>query len=259
MARGLSNPNVKRVVLIHGAGHGRWCWEVLQQRLEHLGVDVDAVDLPGLGADDTPAAEVTFEGYVRSVVDCLRRRAEPAILVGHSLGGVVISGAAEAAPENVLMSVYLCAFIPKSGDSLGMLLDLIRDFPGSSAAESARPVQGGAALQFDTERAKDIFYNCCNNDVATRAVKLLRPQAIAPLASPVILSPARSGSIPRLYIACQQDNAIPIAAQRWMAHRASCEEVISMDTDHSPFFSRPNELAELLNAQFKKPLLRELE
>lgn len=78
--------------LIHGAWHGRWCWEKLIPKLERNGHTVVARDLPGLGLDRTPAAEVTLQAYADAVCEALAKETGPAVVVGHSMGGVVISG-----------------------------------------------------------------------------------------------------------------------------------------------------------------------
>lgn len=240
-----------RVVLVHGASHGEWCWSVIRPMLEQRGVRVETLDLPGLGADQTPSGLVTFEQYVNRVVEKLRSDTVPAMLVGHSMGGMVISAAAEVVPEMITRLGFICAFAPCSGDSLGSLLSSISDFPGLSAAAIARPVNNGEALEFAADAARSIFYNCCDADTASRAIDLLRPQSTIPMSAELLLSPARFGAIPSFYITCENDNAIPVAAQRWMAKRAGCSEVISLAADHSPFLSCPRELATILVSQLE--------
>jgi pimeloyl-ACP methyl ester carboxylesterase len=109
---------MRSIHLIHGAWHGRWCWEKLVPKLEIKGHRVVARDLPGLGLDRTPAAEITLERYTDAVCDALAKEAEPVVLVGHSMGGVVISEAAERMPEKIKALVYLTAYLLVSGQSL---------------------------------------------------------------------------------------------------------------------------------------------
>jgi pimeloyl-ACP methyl ester carboxylesterase len=78
-----------RFVLVHGAFGGAWCWEPAVGPLEAAGHTVTAIDLPGGGDDPTPAEEVTLDGYAARVCEVLAE-GEPAVLVGHSMGGVAV-------------------------------------------------------------------------------------------------------------------------------------------------------------------------
>jgi pimeloyl-ACP methyl ester carboxylesterase len=90
-----------RIHLVHGAWHGRWCWVKTIAELEGMGHTVVALDLPGLGEDQTPPAEITLQRYVDAVCDALGKEEEPVLLVGHSMGGIVVSEAAERLPEKI--------------------------------------------------------------------------------------------------------------------------------------------------------------
>jgi len=93
-------------VLIHGAWHGAWCWKNIIPFLEKNGHKVVAPDLPGHGEDKRPIAEVTLQAYTDRVCQILDEQSEPVILVGHSMGGVVITQTAEYRPEKI-KSLYL--------------------------------------------------------------------------------------------------------------------------------------------------------
>jgi hypothetical protein len=77
-------------------------------------------------------------------------------------------------------------------------------------------------------------------------MSLLKPEPLAPLATPTRISAARFGGVPRMYVECTGDRAITHAAQRKMQAALPCRERITLDTDHSPFFSCPDELAGVL-------------
>ena len=87
-------------VLIHGSWHGAWCWYKVVPRLEQAGHTALAIDLPGHGRDWTPPQDVSMQTYVDSVCGVLDTLPEPAILVGHSRGGIVISQVAESRRED---------------------------------------------------------------------------------------------------------------------------------------------------------------
>jgi pimeloyl-ACP methyl ester carboxylesterase len=98
---------VSRYVLVHGAWHGAWCGEKVVPLLEARGHTAEAIDLPGHGRDETPIGEVTLEAYTERLCQTLAARPEPAVLVGHSLGGIAITRAAERCPKRVQVLVYL--------------------------------------------------------------------------------------------------------------------------------------------------------
>ena len=95
------NSNMANFVLVHGSAHGSWCWERVVPLLKEKGHRVVAVDLPGNGNDDTPLSEVTLETYARHVCAVLDSLDSPAVVVGHSLGGLTISRTAELRPGGV--------------------------------------------------------------------------------------------------------------------------------------------------------------
>ncbi len=108
-------------VLIHGAWAGRWCWEKVAPLLQQAGHQVVPLDLPGHGQDRTPLREITLAAYTKRVCETLDAQAEPVMLVGHSMGGIVITQVAEERPEKIQTLVYLSAFLPQNGESLFQL------------------------------------------------------------------------------------------------------------------------------------------
>src|SRR5580765_7291678 len=105
----------KRYVLVHGAWSGAAAWTEVADRLRADGAEVTALDLPGHGSDTTAA---TLDGSVASVEAEVDAPGAPAILVGHSMAGVVITQAAEARASQLRGVVYLGAFVPQTGQSL---------------------------------------------------------------------------------------------------------------------------------------------
>lgn len=84
-------------LLVHGAWHGGWCWRKVVPLLEAQGHKVLAPTLPGHGEDKTPAAAVTLRSYADTICRLAGAQTKPVILVGHSMGGIVITQAAENA------------------------------------------------------------------------------------------------------------------------------------------------------------------
>ncbi|MFQ5814705.1 MAG: alpha/beta fold hydrolase [Anaerolineae bacterium] len=227
-------------VLIHGAWHGGWCWEKVVPLLEQAGHKVEALDLPGHGKDKTPIPEISLQAYADSVCRVLDAQSEPVVLVGHSMGGVVISQAAENRPEKIRTLVYVCAFLLRSGESL---LQLAEGDTESSALPNLITAEDESYITVRDEAIKELFYGDCADEDVRRAKSLLVPQAAAPFATPVNTTDEDFGRIPRVYIQCLRDRAISPSLQKRMYTALPCHRVISMDTSHSPFLSAPEELA----------------
>lgn len=226
-------------VLVHGSWHGAWCWYKVIARLQAAGHRVIAPDLPSLGADKTPLAEVTLKSWTDTVVAALDCADEPVILVGHSRGGILISEAAQARPERVRTLVYLCAFLLQDGDTL---LAVSGMDPDSALAGNLVIAQDQRSATVKDEIIDMAFYGGCDANDRALARTLLLPEPLLPLTTPLHLTTERFGRVPRVYIECLQDRAITPAMQRRMIDASPCQRVISMNSDHSPFFSAPDEL-----------------
>jgi pimeloyl-ACP methyl ester carboxylesterase len=169
-------------VLIHGAWHGSWCWEKVVPLLQQAGHQVEAPDLPGHGQDKTPLREITLATYTQRVCETLDAQAEPVILVGHSLGGMVITQVAEERPEKIQTLVYLTAFLVQNGETSRQMAQTDRDslvFPNLmvNTEQGYHTFKEGAPL-------KDIFYGDCSQEDVARAISLLGPEALAPGGGP---------------------------------------------------------------------------
>jgi pimeloyl-ACP methyl ester carboxylesterase len=232
---------VSKYVLVHGAWHGSWCWEKVVPLLRQAGHQVETLDLPGHGQDRTPIREITLAAYTKHVCETLDAQAEPVILVGHSMGGIVITQVAEERPENIQTLVYLTAFLPQNGESL---LQIARTNSDSLLTPNLMVNEEQGYLTFK-ERAplKEIFYADCPDEVVARAKSLLVRQAIAPMATPVRITAEHFGRVPRVYIECLRDRTISPSIQKMMYMATPCQTILSMETSHSPFFSAPQELA----------------
>lgn len=230
-------------VLVHGAWHGAWCWHKVVPLLEAKGHTVHTPDLPALGIDRTPVANATLQSYADRVCEVLSACNEPVFLVGHSMGGIAITQAAEAMPDKVKTLAYLTAFLLPSGQSL--LQQAQTDAAGKVLSNLEFAPDHSAASVKDAARQEVFYADCSPSDVAL-ARCLLVPQATAPLGTPVKTTAERWGRVPRIYIECAADQAISISAQRAMHSQLPCKRVVTLQTSHSPFLSAPDAVAEQL-------------
>jgi pimeloyl-ACP methyl ester carboxylesterase len=237
-----------RIVLVHGAFGRATNWDRVAPGLRAAGHDVEAIDLPGQGDDPTPVAEVTLDRYADRVCEVLAT-GPPAVLVGHSMGGMVITQAAARCPSHVDRLVYVAAFLPADGESL---IDLTHRPEGAGDAVQAGLVVDGdpPVASMPPEAAREGLMNCCDDEAAAWAQSRRGTQPVAPFTHPARLDgPAASefAALRRAYVMCLQDRAIKPALQRLMLSRAGCDPVIEIDTDHSVWASRPDELVAALD------------
>jgi pimeloyl-ACP methyl ester carboxylesterase len=230
-------------ILVHGAWHGAWCWEQVEHHLGDLGAASVAVDLPGRPGHPHPVAELTLDSYVDHVVAAIDACPEPVVLVGHSLGGLVISQTAERVPEKISSLIYLCAMLLLDGQST---MDAAVNDPESQLMANISLDEAGAASSVAPAAVRDLFYGDCTVEASDKATRLLVPEPVGPASNPVNVTALRWGSVPRSYILCTQDRAISPAQQRAMIAAVGVDRVVEMDSSHSPFISQPERLAALL-------------
>lgn len=230
-------------VFVHGAWHGSWCWERVIPLLEKQGHLVLTVDLPGIDSEKTHDVSINLQRYTDSVISVIDKANEPVILVGHSMGGIAISQAAERHPEKIKLLIYVTAYMLKDGE---MMLDIIRTDKESLIVPNLIPCNEGAAFNLKSDKLKDIFYGSCDQKDIENAVSRITSQPSAVFGGRLSLTDERYGKIPRYYIECLQDRAITKECQQNMYHASPCKKVFSLNTDHSPFYSKHEELAEIL-------------
>ncbi len=235
-----------RIVLVHGAFSGAWVWEPVVGELERAGHSVERFDLPGSGSDETPVEAVTLDAYAERICAQLGTSDEPAVLVGHSMGGVAITQAAGRCPGRIAMLVYVAAFMPRHGQSL---LELTKLPEGEGDQVQANMVVRGEppVATLGGEGARIACYGRCDLDRVAWATERMTPQPVLPFATPVDLGGRPCPEPPAAYVVCTEDQAIPPALQRRMSSENPCVEVVEIESDHSPFFSATDELVAVLD------------
>lgn len=222
--------------LVHGAWHGAWCWDLLSDELKELGHRSVAMDMP----IDDPSAN--FDNYADAVVDALASE-ENLVLVGHSRAGNVLPRAAGRLATKKL--IYLCSSFEPA--TIGQPSEEERGFipvRNSVAFESGVISLGGDMTKCDDNMARRLFFSELPEDMQEWAISKLRPQRRSQ-DEPTLQS---WPDLPQEYIVCTGDRVLNPEWSYYMARNRLGVEPVKLHGGHSPFLSRPGELAKLLVA-----------
>lgn len=235
------------IVLVHGAWMGASSWDRVAADLRARGHTVTAVELPGHGKDPTPPEKLSLAGYVDAVVAALPAQGR-AVVVGHSMAGMVISGVAEKAPSRVSRLVYVAAYLPTDGQSL---YQLSQKDPGSAVGKywtQDDPAKYTPAT-IKREGLVEVFCADCSPADQQMLLATHRAEAVPPLGTPVRLSAGAFGSVPRTYVHTTQDKAVSYALQQSMlAAAGGASQVVTLNTSHLPMLTQPKALADAIVA-----------
>ncbi|XP_075484072.1 methylesterase 17-like isoform X2 [Primulina tabacum] len=196
-------------VLIHGIGGGAWCWYKIKCVMENSGHRVTCLDLASAGIDQTdPNTVLSFQDYNRPLVEFLQslEDGQQVILVGHSAGGLSVSDAIHKFGRKIKAAVFVGATMLKCGFA------------------SDEDVKDDSCL----------------------AAMLLKPGPIQALQSATFTETEDSDKVPRIYIKTSRDRMLRSYQQDAMIKKWPPSEVYALESDHSPFFSAPLRLIELL-------------
>jgi pimeloyl-ACP methyl ester carboxylesterase len=225
---------VKNIVLVHGAFADGSGWEGVYKILVKRGYNVSVVGNPNTGlAED-----------VEAVKRVLNRQDGPAILVGHSYGGAIITEG--GSDKNVAGLVYVAAFVPDEGETL---LKLLQSGPPSPNSGILPPQDG--YLWYDKSKFHSGF---CADLSAEKAAFMYDSQI--PVAASVfqaVITKAAWKTKPSWYVVASQDQTIPPDGQRFMAKRANAK-VTEIKGSHVVFISQPTAVADVIEAAAKGAL-----
>ena len=272
------------IVLVHGGWHNHSAWAKVVPLLEAHEFAALTLDLPGAGvhaiaprsldsrpldlaafaAEPSPSAGVTQEQRTQAVVALVRQAASrfggKVILVGHSAGGMTVSAVAEQVPNLVLAVVYISGFMVPNGMSL---LEMLQHesmssalapglFVGDPVAIGATRIHARSTDEAYRSLLRSSFYADVPESEFAHLVSQLHcdePNAAALAPSPI--TPGRFGTVPRHYIRCTLDRAIPLSGQDHMI--ATVDGAIggktttyTLESSHSPFLSQPTTLSKVL-------------
>jgi len=222
-------------ILVHGGLHGGWCWDLLRPELERLGHKTFAMDMPV----DRPG--VLMDGYTKSVLDAVAGKAAPdSYLVGHSMGGFVVPRVAAAMPKARV--VFLCAGFAHTSEAerqenLGAIDSNL--FFGHLVTDD----QGRVTMT--EESAREVFYHDVTPEQAKWAFSKLRPQWQEGYANVAPIAPYKDRIAG--IVACADDRIVLPEPHKRIARARFGIEPRMLPGGHSPFLSRPADLAQALD------------
>lgn len=224
-------------VLVHGGCAGPWEWDRVRPFLEAEGLDVYVPALPSVG-EAAPLGDMHADALaVRELLDGLT---SPVILCGHSYGGVVITEASVGPHPSVAHLVYLAAFMPAEGETFMSLKDA---HPGGLTEDDSVLFGDDGTYAFNPEtQVKAKVSRGWSPEEARHVAELHRRQSMLVAAQ----APSSNAweSLPTTFVRCVRDELIPSSLADVFAGRA--KEVIEMDTDHDPEWTKPDEVASIL-------------
>ncbi|MDP9076753.1 MAG: alpha/beta fold hydrolase [Bacteroidota bacterium] len=242
-------PIAKNYVLVHGAWQAPYVWDAVKATLISEGNNVTVVELPGHGDDKTPISQITLNLYTTTVLNAISQINGKVILVGHSLGGMIISAVAEQIPTKIEKLVYLSAYLPASGQSLN---DLAMTDAGSALGEKINKVpildidMVNGIIDVLHSKIVSVFIQDGSTQAQNLVLQNYRVEPLVPFITPVTLTPANFGSVEKVYIKTLKDSVVSPALQSKMIATAGVKTVYQLNTSHSSFLVKPDSLAILL-------------
>jgi len=227
-------------VLIHGAWHGGWCWRRVADLLSARGHRVFAPTLTGVGERSHLAdRSINLDTHVEDVLNLLKWEGlSNVVLVGHSYGGMVISGVADRAPAGVVGSiVYLDAFVPENGMSL-------LDYTTGEGREGGPMVEEGERTGLVSPIPAEVF--AVNRADRAWVDAQCTPHPYRTLTQKIRLTGARDRIARRTYILATGYSGLPFSSfaarvrdePGWRYHEVDCGHDVMLDA--------PEQLAEML-------------
>jgi pimeloyl-ACP methyl ester carboxylesterase len=240
----LTPPASRTFVIVPGAWSGPYAWDSVKADLQRSGNKVVVVQLPGHGSDNTPPQNLTLDVYRDKVISTIDSIGGQVILVGHSLGGAIISEVAEEVPSKIQKLVYVAGFVPTTGQSALAL-----------ASTDTASVLGASLVHSDNNLTLDVVSDEIINSFiqdGTQGEQSLvlsnyKAEPAIPLTNAVTLTAANYGSVNKIYIKTLMDHAItPTLQNHMLAATPEFSATYQINTSHSPFLVKPDSLALLL-------------
>lgn len=229
-------------VLVHGAGHGGWCWQRVARRLRAAGHDVHTPTLTGLGdRAHLLSPGVSLDTHITDIAAMLvSEDLHDVILVGHSYGGIVITGAADRSLSRVGQLVFLDAAILAHGESLAGTTPAIR-----AVRDESRTIDGVELVLWPDQPVARAIYGVSDDVDWAWMLERLRPHPWQTFAEPLELTDREAVErLPRTIINCP--STLKLRAGELLDRYFAADRVWEIDTGHDAMITEPEKTAELL-------------
>ncbi|MGK7949777.1 MAG: alpha/beta fold hydrolase [Xenococcaceae cyanobacterium] len=239
------------ILLVHGAAHTGQCWQLLEPELKSRGFEPYALTLPGHTPNTGNGWRITMKRYSQALCEAARVLGGSIPVVGHSMGGMVMTQATETEPSLFSKLIYLTALLPpkkevkESRNIVSMMKGASKeqDLPGSGIPKFY--LLAGTAM-IEKTRAMAQFYSAVEPELQSQFINNLTPQPIRPMWAGVTWTAEKTGKVPRAYIECTEDRAVSIERQREWQRNGEIQEIYTLKCGHSAFAEIPGELAECI-------------
>lgn len=235
---------MSQFVLVHGAWHGGWCWARVLPLLRAAGHAAHAVTLTGVGERaHLLSPEIRLATHLQDVLNLVAvEELDDVVLVGHSYGGVVITGVADTLqrqrPGLLRHLVYVDAVVPFPGESWSST-----HAPDVVAGRVAAAEQSSGGLSLSPPDAKAFGLTGADRDWVNRRQT---PQPFAVYRDPLEFDARRISALPRTFVDCTSPPAANVAVSRKRARTEPGWQVVELATGHDPMISAPREFAQML-------------
>lgn len=226
-------------IIVHGAWHDGSLFEATAAPLREMGHEVHLPTIAGNGDGDSK--ETGLDQAIDSIAEFIETNdLNDFVLVGHSYGGMIITGIADRMPDRIQRLVYWNAFVPNNGESLNDMVPphYVELFDTLAGAD------GGAMLPFPIWR--DAFINDATLEVATAAFEQLNPHPLNTFRDPIRLTrPPAAFETPKSFINCTEDTALP-QSLGWhprLSEKLGLFRLVQIPGSHELCFSDPASLA----------------
>jgi pimeloyl-ACP methyl ester carboxylesterase len=227
------------VVLVHGAWHGAWCWKKILPGLWTAGHRAFPVTLSGTGERAHQlSTDISLRTHIDDVAAVIEmEELRDAILVGHSYGGMVITGVADRMADRIGRLVYLDAVVPQPGES----------WSSTHSQQTQEQRRAAIAATGSIPPADPAAYGLSGAD-AEWVARRQRPHPGGVYDDPLHFDAARIAAMPRTFIDCTSPALPTIAVMRERVRKEPGWQVLEIATGHDPMISAPDELLGMLLA-----------
>lgn len=238
----MTEPTPTTFVLVHGVWHGGWVWQTLAQHLRQQGHRVYTPTLTGLGERSHLLNEnISLDTFITDITNLFKwEKLNDVVLLGHSFGGLVISGVADKIPENIRQLIFLDSFLLENGQSAFDTLP-------TKAVEKLKRIAATQCNGMALPAPRPVLLGYPDDENTTETIAgLLTPHPIGTYASKLELHHPLGNYLPVTYYKCTNPVYDPVAQSHALAKKQQGWSIVKLPTSHAAPFTHPHLLADLL-------------